>query len=218
MKRREFIKAAGVSTVGVSLAGCEAASDADCPDAAVTIAPVSDRQRFNYFGPDADAQGGYFKFMAEPATTIDFGLSPDDEARAAELHKTLHIFDSEPEVGYHPNLIDNLLGSGAGSVAGSFTMDGEAVCELGSFLLGIAELRQMRNERLWILINERLSTITEYSNTLFDSIKEALRNDPRQISFSFARNLHENLISTLNKNGALLKKLFTKFQFVYIYK
>ena len=126
MKRREFMKAAGVGTIGAGLAGCGAASDAgdaNCPDTSVTAAAVSDRQRFNYVGPDADAQGGYFKFMAKPATTIDFGLSPADEERAAELHKTLHIFDSEPEVGYHPNLIDNLLASGAGSVAGSFTMD-----------------------------------------------------------------------------------------------
>ena len=79
MKRREFMKAAGVSTIGVSLTGCGAAGDAgdaSCPDTTVTNAPVSDRQRFNYFGPDADVQSGYFKFMAEPATTIDFGLSP----------------------------------------------------------------------------------------------------------------------------------------------
>ena len=121
MNRREFVKAAGVSSIGVSLAGSAAAGEADCSGTTSTTAPVTDRQRFNYVGPDADAQGGYFKFMAKPATTIDFGLSSVDEERAAELHRTLHIFDSEPEVGYHTNLIENLLGSGAGGVAGSFS-------------------------------------------------------------------------------------------------
>ena len=65
----------------------------------------------------------YFKFHTTPATILDFGLTPDQEARAKELHASLHIFDSEPEVDWYDGLYDNMLSGGARGVGGSFTVD-----------------------------------------------------------------------------------------------
>ncbi|MGI9199449.1 MAG: dipeptidase [Woeseiaceae bacterium] len=64
----------------------------------------------------------YFKFHTERASHIDFGLTPDQEQHALELHKSIFVFDGETEAGYYAGLYDNVLaGSGAG-VGGSFTI------------------------------------------------------------------------------------------------
>jgi len=63
------------------------------------------------------------KYHKAPATVLDFGLTPDQEARAKELHAKLFIFDSEPEVDWFDGLFDNMLAGGARGVGGSFTID-----------------------------------------------------------------------------------------------
>jgi len=64
-----------------------------------------------------DEYGGYsgnkdFKFIKAPATVYDFGLTPDQEAHAKELHKKLVVFDclmecssvpKEPTLPSHTN-------------------------------------------------------------------------------------------------------------------
>jgi len=64
----------------------------------------------------------YYKFHTAPASFVEFGLSPDDEKRAAELHKSLYVFDGETEVGYYSGLYDNILKGGGAGVGGSFTV------------------------------------------------------------------------------------------------
>lgn len=46
----------------------------------------------------------YFPFQCKPATVIDFGLTPEQEERAKELHSGLYIFDGEPEVDFFEGL------------------------------------------------------------------------------------------------------------------
>lgn len=72
-------------------------------------------------GPMRDGYpDSYFKYHTEPATVLDFGLTPDQEERAKELHKKLIIFDGEFEVTWHDQIPDNVLkGGGSG---GSFTV------------------------------------------------------------------------------------------------
>ena len=65
----------------------------------------------------------YFPYHNKPATVIDYGLTPEQEARATELHSKLFLFDSEPEVDWFDGLFDNMLAGKAGGVGGSFTID-----------------------------------------------------------------------------------------------
>jgi len=65
----------------------------------------------------------YFPYHKKPATVIDFGLTPEQEARAKELHSKLFVFDFEPEVDWFDGLFDNMLAGGARGVGGSFTID-----------------------------------------------------------------------------------------------
>jgi len=65
----------------------------------------------------------YFPYHNKPATVIDYGLTPEQEARAKALHSSMTIFDSEPEVDWFDGLFDNMLAGGAGRVGGSFTID-----------------------------------------------------------------------------------------------
>lgn len=65
----------------------------------------------------------YFPYHKKPATVIDFGLTPEQEARARELHSKLVIFDSEPEVDWFDGLFDNMLAGKSAGVGGSFTID-----------------------------------------------------------------------------------------------
>jgi hypothetical protein len=68
----------------------------------------------------------------------------------------------------------------------------------------------MRNERLWILVTERITPIIEHSDALFSSLTEALHNDPRQINFNYARNMHEDFTATIKQNAELLENLFSQ--------
>jgi len=65
----------------------------------------------------------YFPYHNKPATVIDFGLTPEQEARAKELHGKLFVFDSEPEVDWFEGLFDNMLAGRSSAVGGSFTID-----------------------------------------------------------------------------------------------
>ena len=111
MKRREFFKTAGVAGVGV------AAASGILPSAAVASAPNTKAS------PSTVYPKHYFPYHTKPATIIDFGLTPEQEDRAAALHKKLVIFDSEPEVDWFDGLFDNMLAGGARGVGGSFTID-----------------------------------------------------------------------------------------------
>lgn len=65
----------------------------------------------------------YFPYHARPATVIDYGMTPEQEARAKELHSKLYVFDFEPEVDWFDGLFDNMLAGKARGVGGSFTID-----------------------------------------------------------------------------------------------
>lgn len=62
----------------------------------------------------------YYKFMTEFATVVDFGLTPDQEGRAKELHRKLIVFDSLMECSWYDELLGHLKKGGA--TAGSFSI------------------------------------------------------------------------------------------------
>lgn len=73
----------------------------------------------------ADEYGGYsgnknFKYIKKPATVYDFGLTPEQEAHAKELHEKLVVFDCLMECCFYPEFLDNMkLGGGT---AGNFSI------------------------------------------------------------------------------------------------
>ena len=73
----------------------------------------------------ADPYGGYsghkdYKYIKAPATVYDFGLTPEQEAHAKELHKKLVVFDCLMECTFYPEFLDNMkLGGGT---AGNFSL------------------------------------------------------------------------------------------------
>lgn len=77
--------------------------------------------------PDSakDIYGGYsgnkdFKYIKTPATVFDFGMTPEQEAHAKALHKSIIVFDNLMECTFYPELLDNVkIGGGTG---GNFSM------------------------------------------------------------------------------------------------
>jgi membrane dipeptidase len=74
-------------------------------------------------GGKTDYPKYYFPYHNKPASVIDYGLTPEQEAHAKELHSKLYVFDFEPEVDWFDGLFDNMLAGGARGVGGSFTID-----------------------------------------------------------------------------------------------
>lgn len=101
MKRRTFIE---MTAAGMALASLSSAAVAGS-------------------GAKREYPKNYFPYHNKPATVIDFGLTPEQEARARELHSSLFVFDSEPEVDWFDGLFDNMLAGKAAGVGGSFTID-----------------------------------------------------------------------------------------------
>jgi hypothetical protein len=62
----------------------------------------------------------YYKFMSEPASVIDFGLTPEQETRATELHAKIVVFDSLMECSWYAGLLGHL--KTGGGTAGSFSI------------------------------------------------------------------------------------------------
>lgn len=117
LNRRNFIglTAMGAATFGIgSLNSCKQKEDSLTTESeAHTPSP---KGRIEY-------PKHYYPYHTKPATVIDFGLTPDQEARAKELHGKLIIFDSEPEVDWFDGVYDNMLAGGAKGVGGSMTID-----------------------------------------------------------------------------------------------
>jgi len=112
--RRDFLRLSAVG-VGIASAGMLGCTEAESPTEEVaTVASAA---------PDKTYPKYYFPYHNKPATVIDYGLTPEQEERAAALHKKLVVFDSEPEVDWFEGLFDNMLAGGARGVAGSFTID-----------------------------------------------------------------------------------------------
>ena len=61
-----------------------------------------------------------YKFMKQPATVVDFGLTPGQEAHAKELHEKLIVFDSLFECSWYDGMLDNVLAGGG--TGGSFSI------------------------------------------------------------------------------------------------
>jgi microsomal dipeptidase-like Zn-dependent dipeptidase len=93
----------------------------------------------------------YFPYHNKPATVIDYGLTPEQEARATELHSKLFLFDAEPEVGWFDGLYDNMLAGKAGGVGGSFTVD---AINLGK-VHGFEENLEITKRDWWTMENIR---------------------------------------------------------------
>ena len=54
----------------------------------------------------------YYKSMNHPATIVDFGLTPEQEDHARDLHNNLIVFDSLMECTWYEGLIDNIRRGG----------------------------------------------------------------------------------------------------------
>ena len=131
VKRRNFIEmtAAGMAVAGMS---------------SLAVAGTAAKREYPKY---------YFPYQKKPATVIDYGLTPEQEARAAALHKSLIVFDSEPEVGWFYGLYDNMLAGGARGVGGSFTVD---ACPLGK-VHGFEENIELARSDWWALDSIRQS-------------------------------------------------------------
>lgn len=135
MNRRDMLsftaKASAVAAASSTLVGC-AATNSDKASAAKT-------EKLGGFSP-GNGFGGYsnnpnFPFLTKPATRFDFGLTPEQEERAAELHKSLIVFDGLLECSIFPNLVD-LVKQGGGTSGnlslgiagfGAFTPDNNSI-------------------------------------------------------------------------------------------
>ena len=101
LTRREMIAMAAQSAVGASLMGSTA------------------------WARDLDEYGGFsgnknFKYISAPATVYDFGLTPEQEEHAAELHASLIIFDGLSECTFYPEFITNM--KRGGGTSGNFSI------------------------------------------------------------------------------------------------
>ena len=111
LRRREFVKALSAGAAVVAATGVTNA----CSDSA-------DNSSLAESALSREYPSGYYKYHHAPASSVDFGLTPEQELRSAELHKTLFIFDGLQETTYFDGLYDNILaGTGAG-VGGGFTI------------------------------------------------------------------------------------------------
>lgn len=62
----------------------------------------------------------YYKYMSEPAAFIDFGLTPEQEDRAKELHQSIVVFDTLMECSWYDGVLENV--KRGGTTAGSFSI------------------------------------------------------------------------------------------------
>ncbi|CAE7391358.1 unnamed protein product [Symbiodinium natans] len=85
-----------------------------------------------------------YPFMTKPATVFDFGLSPSEEERAAELHKTVRVYDGLMECTWYPGIVENILAGGP-QVGGSLSL-GNAGLER---FLGEKEHMDAVPEKFW---------------------------------------------------------------------
>ncbi len=106
--RRGFLQAAGVAGAGAAtgLTGVGRARAA--------------------VGGDSPASGkgarNFYPFHTQPASAISFGLTPEQDQHARELHDSLYVFDGLAETTWFGALYDNMLKGGGAGVGGSFTL------------------------------------------------------------------------------------------------
>ena len=101
LSRRELLAIAAQSAVGASLMGSTA------------------------WARELDEYGGFsgnknFKYISAPATVYDFGLTPEQEEHAKELHESLIIFDGLSECTFYPEFITNM--KRGGGTSGNFSI------------------------------------------------------------------------------------------------
>lgn len=149
MKRRSFLGYSAAGIVATGLIG----TNTGCTTSSTALAAKKARsQKYPV---------NYYKFHATPATVIDFGLTPDQEAHAKELHESLYVFDNEPEVDWFDGLYRNMLAGKAGGVGGSFTVDALNWSKIHGF--EDAEQMEITKEDWWTLqnIEDNLAFIRE---------------------------------------------------------
>jgi membrane dipeptidase len=101
LSRREMMAMVAQSAVGASVIGSAA------------------------WAREVDEYGGFsgnknFKYISAPATVYDFGLTPEQEEHAKELHESLIIFDALSECTFYPEFIINM--KRGGGTSGNFSI------------------------------------------------------------------------------------------------
>ena len=115
MKRRDFMKLTAQAAAGASLLST----------------PALARNLDEYGGFSGNKN---FKFIKAPATVFDFGLTPEQEEHAKELHESLIIFDGLSECTFYPEFITNMKRGGGTS---------------GNFSIGISDMLRWTPETVF---------------------------------------------------------------------
>ena len=143
INRRSFLELTAAGAAATAVSGLAAPYLIAAEPASQTGSEP--RNRFKLLGPDKNARSQYYKYQNTPVTKLDFGMTPAQEERAAELHKTLHLFDTEGEVGYYDGLLDDMLRSGCASPCMSYTLDAIPF----DLVNGLDENMRIRPEDWW---------------------------------------------------------------------
>ena len=126
MNRRGFIKTAGLAGTGVVSGSLLAAPVEAATTTAVDPCSSSlpDNRGYAYFGEPGKRkpQKNVFKYHYTPATNIDFGLTPEQEARAKSLHESLYVFDAEFGSTYFIGMHELMLSGKSAGVGGNSTI------------------------------------------------------------------------------------------------
>ncbi|WP_333912800.1 dipeptidase [Vibrio coralliirubri] len=133
---------------------------------ATAAAAFASQMPFAFAAGKEDIYGGYsgnkdYKFIKTPATVYDFGLTPEQELQAAEIHKKSIVFDALMECTFYPELIQNAKIGGLTS---------------GNFSIGITDMFGWRPDNMfdpdewwtWEAVTKDLARIPGLMRTFSD--------------------------------------------------
>jgi hypothetical protein len=91
--------------------------------------------------------------------------------------------------------------------------EGEVIHQgYGLAFYSIPEYRRMRDQRLWVLMHERLEAMLQHANELFEQLREPLRHDSRHPDFDVDQSRHLAFIQRARENKNILTQLFEKHE------
>lgn len=123
LDRRTFMTVASAGIAGAAAIACQS------PSGSAALAGEGEAASGSAAAGGGE-YGGYsgnknFKYIKTPATVYDFGLTPEQEAHAKELHASLIVFDGLLECAFYPELLTNMKLGG---------------CTSGNFSIGITDV------------------------------------------------------------------------------
>lgn len=115
----------------------------------------------------------YYKYMTEPATRLDFGLTAEQEEHARELHNKIFVFDALMECSWYDGMLENMAKGGLTA---------------GSLSIGTMGLNQVKGEteHLTIRDDDWWSADTLMKDIAFVNAKARENTDEMMICYSAA--------------------------------